>query len=234
MTEDNAPVAEGPDLPVEALTTGPGVLVPQTYETPPAQSRQWVLFAMVGMFLVILLGLGAWFVGTLQSENARKTERITEQNHTITDLTNELVDSQEVAQSLYDQLLALGEEPVVSERPVVGERGPQGPTGPEGDQGEAGTPGPQGPQGPEGPVGSQGVSGSPGATGSQGDTGPQGPAGPTGPQGPQGEQGIQGPVGPAGPACPEGTTLSYVWLSIADTQFGVFSQQPAAICRVNP
>lgn len=129
-----------------------------------------------------------------------------------------------------------------------GDPGPAGPQGPQGDTGSPGAPGVPGQPGAEGPTGAPGAPGAPGATGQTGATGPAGkdgqvgPAGPpgeTGPAGPAGATGAvgatgpQGPQGPAGPACPDGTTLSYVWLSIADTQFGPFSRQPAAICRVN-
>lgn len=118
-----------------------------------------------------------------------------------------------------------------------GSRGPMGPVGP------MGRVGPQGPAGPPGASvkGDKGDTGAPGESikgdkgdkgesvkgdkGETGATGAQGPPGPVGPIGPI------GPIGPPGPDCPEGYVGQLVWLSIAESQFGVFSRQPAWICR---
>ena len=139
------------------------------------------------------------------------------------------------ANALRDQLIDAGEDPVVTP-PAEADHSP-GILAP--------SPGPQGPRGAAGRsvtaeeiaaavaafcasnacLGPQGLTGPPGATGSQGAPGMQGPPG---------EQGATGPTGAAGapgPACPDGYAISYVWLSVADSQFGTFSRQPAAICR---
>lgn len=147
-------------------------------------------------------------------------------------------------QILRQQLTDLGETPAVE--PVAGETGDTGAQGIPGEKGEKGEPGPQGQAGRSvtqadiaaalalycasrgdcvGPPGPQG------GAGAQGEPGPQGQAGPTGPSGPAG---AQGEPGAPGPACPEGYHVANVWLSIAETQFGTFSRQPAAICRPNP
>lgn len=134
--------------------------------------------------------------------------------------------------ALRAQVEALGETPVAP--PVIGETGdpgPQGPEGPPGDRGPAGVDGEDGadgepgPPGPAGPTGATGERGAPGAPGLQGAAGLQGAPGPVGPQ---------GPAGPAGPACPDGYSVRFVWLSVADAQFGPFSRQPAAICQPAP
>lgn len=230
MTEQNAPIAEGPGT--GALETGPGVLVPQTFDAPPKESRQWILVLAVALFTVALLGLFAWFVGSLQAENDRKADRIREQNQTITQLTDKLIGSQEQAQELYDQLLATGVEPE-GDRPVVttpapGEQGPEGKRGPQGEQGE---PGERGLPGLPGSPGLPGANGEPGATVMS----PQGPSGPPGQDGAPGAQGIQGPQGPAGtpgPTCAEGTTATTIWVQTRTDPFLPTTQQwrQATLC----
>jgi hypothetical protein len=145
------------------------------------------------------------------------------------------------ANALRDQLIDAGEDPVVT--PPANADMHSGISAP------APSPGPQGPRGLPGSAGRSvtaaeiaeavaeycatgacvGPTGATGAPGADGDS----VVGPQGPQGPPGESivGPQGAAGPAGPACPEGYSVSYVWLSIAESQFGVFSRQPAAICR---
>lgn len=145
------------------------------------------------------------------------------------------------ANALRDQLIDAGEDPVVT--PPSNTDLPQGIPAP------VVSPGPQGPRGLQGfagrsvtaselaaavteycatgeCVGPAGATGTPGADG-------ESITGPPGPQGPAGESvvGPQGPSGPAGPACPDGYAISYVWLSVAESQFGTFSRQAAAICR---
>lgn len=225
-----------------------------------------VFLVLIGLLSVALLALGAWFITNLTARNAALNERVSEQNHTISQLTEDLVASQENAQALYDQLLALGEEPEGDNPAQVvtgptgpagqpgtqgprGERGATGATGATGASGEPGAPGAPGEpgsdgtpgqtgaqgepgvpgvQGPAGPAGAQGTPGVDGAAGESGPAGPQGPAGPTGPAGPP------GPMGPAGASCPDGYSFQIVWLSIAETQFGAFSRQQAAVCRPTP
>lgn len=89
------------------------------------------------------------------------------------------------------------------------------------------------------------MQGPPGAS-VKGDTGPAGPPGESvqgdrGPEGPPGKDGKDGkdstvpgppgPEGPPGPTCPTGYHVRTVWLSVADTQYGTFSRQPAVICQ---
>lgn len=136
--------------------------------------------------------------------------------------------------ALRTQIEELGAVPV--SEPVIGEAGvagPEGPPGPRGPEGETGPRGPAGEPGADGVDGGPGPQGEPGATGPQGppgEAGPPGPAGPAGPAGPEGPQGPAGPAGPAGPSCPDGYQLQIVWLSIADSQYGIFSRRQAAVC----
>lgn len=139
------------------------------------------------------------------------------------------------AERLYEQLLELGEDPQ-GERPstvapsttIQGEPGARGPTGAPG----------RAPTDAEVAAAVAKYCAQNACVGATGATGPAGTdgesiTGPQGPQGPPGESivGPQGPPGPTGPTCPDGYYVSYVWLSIAESQFGVFSRQPAAICR---
>lgn len=145
------------------------------------------------------------------------------------ELRSQLTASQSNAQELYEQLLAEGVEPE-GDAPADVTPGPAGDPGPKGDRGPSGPAGDDGDPGEPGEPGSQGT---PGAPGTKGDPGSTGAPGPQGPPGPQGEPGATGPIGPAGPAgatCPTGYAMKTVWLSIADTQFGVFSRQQASVC----
>lgn len=182
-----------------------------------------VLIILAGIFVIVTGALANGTmraqISTLQGENSA--------------LREDLQASQENAERLYEQLLELdvkpeGEDP--EDLPTTppssvpgeqGERGEQGP-GPTAAQiadavtlfcAEDRCVGPTGPAGAEGPAGATGNTGSPGAAGEPGSDGPP------------------GPQGAPGPTCPSGYGVSYVWLSVADSQFGVFSRQPAAICR---
>ena len=128
---------------------------------------------------------------------------------------------------------------------VPGPPGPQGIPGIQGPRGERGPLGPVGPQGPQGVGGQDGTPGSPGSqgvsglSGAQGPEGPQGEAGPAGPQGsagstgPTGPQGPAGPAGPTGPTCPDGSTLTQVWLRTGESGQQFIPQQ-AWVCIVDP
>ena len=110
--------------------------------------------------------------------------------------------NQRVAQSLANQVRALGGKPHgTPETPgqVSGPSGPSGPAGPMGPRGSKGEPGPAGPMGRPGDTGPQGTPGGPGTTGQTGPAGPQGPTGDTGPAGPAGPKGDTGPQGDQGP-----------------------------------
>ncbi|WP_350351868.1 hypothetical protein ABS642_00705 [Microbacterium sp. A8/3-1] len=138
--------------------------------------------------------------------------------------------SQENAQRLYEQLLQEGVTPD-GDAPgevVEGTPGAQGPQGPRGDRGTSGD------DGEPGPVGL------PGSAGVAGPAGPVGPTGATGPQGPQGVQGSQGEPGPPGaqgapgPTCPDGFTSKVVWISVSDSEVGLYIPQQAIVCLPTP
>lgn len=172
----------------ELATVSPGTLV--IPPEPEPERRQWFLIVCVVVFALTLGGFAAWVIATQQAEIQQKTARIAQQNETISGLTDDLIASQDNAQSLYDQILSLGQNPN-GEDPKVGPAGPsgdRGDTGPRGSQGVAGTPGAQGVPGETGPQGETGATGS------------QGVQGVPGPPGPQGEPGVAGPAGPQGAA----------------------------------
>ena len=101
--------------------------------------------------------------------------------------------------ALQDQVIDLGEEPVI--KPIPGERGEQGDKGERGERGprgERGERGPTGDTGAQGPPGNQGATGPPGASGVPGPQGPEGPPGDPGETGPQGSPGPQGEIGETG------------------------------------
>lgn len=154
-------------------------------------------------------GLGAlvlvlWLLVELSQTNARFEVGAADRR----DLRAQLITQQSAASALADQLVDLGEEPVVD--PVdpppaavtllQGERGPAGARGPAGLPGLPGLPGDPGADGEPGASGAAGADGEPGAAGESGATGPQGEAGTTGAQGPAGAAGPQGEPGPQGPA----------------------------------
>lgn len=236
--------------PESILPTEPG-----TVYVPPPETRKtpWVLYIVVVLFIGAAVILAGGWIGNLVDRNERLNARVSDQadiiaqkDDQITALTEQLLEEVENGQALYDQLLALGETPE-GERPsetgIPGPQGSPGLPGLPGSQGEQGEQGPPGPAGSDGLNGADGPQGTPGLNGVDGAPGTPGPAGPAGPAGAQGEPGPAGPAGPAGadgaqgppgPACPEGYFLDDVWLSIAEEQFGVFSRQPAIICRPNP
>jgi hypothetical protein len=144
--------------------------------------------------------------------------------------------SVENAESLYEQLLELGEDPEGEKPSNVSPAPPTSVQGETGDRGATGAPG-RAPTDAEiaaavaAYCADNACVGATGAVGAQGLPGAIGPQGVQGPAGEQGPMGATGQTGPAGPACPDGYSVSYVWLSVAESQFGVFSRQPAAICR---
>lgn len=211
--------------------TAAGAIVLPPIEEPPKRLG-WVFTVTTAILVMLLLGLGAWFLVNLVDRNARSNSVVEEQRLTISELTDDLVASQANAQELYDQLLALGEDPDGTDPEVlIPERGPSGPAG------EPGTPGDDGEPGDPGAPGAPGVDGAPGepgADGKDGQDGEQGSAGPAGPQGPTGQTGATGPQGPAGPACPDGYTGTATTVLVEDPETGVPTSQPAYLCTLTP
>lgn len=209
-----------------------------TDETQVRGARLWGWAARtVGVLVALIILL---FMGYLMLSNSslRDTNAVTQQAN---------IELSEKNEALYDQIIESGQKPVTDPNPdldlVRGATGPSGERGPRGFDGLDGEDGQEGAKGDKGDPGNsvkgdkgdpgESIKGDPGQQGSKGDPGATGPAGPQGPEGPQGPVGPTGPTGAAGPACPEGTTITNVWLSVADTEFGTFSRQPAAVCLVD-
>lgn len=151
-------------------------------------TKAWTYGYKIMGALIVLLVVGALLLVSVNNAQLRAENQA---------MYADLQASQANAQSLYEQLLDLGEKPD-GEAPaevVEGPAGEAGPRGPQGERGEESTvPGPPGPQGAPGPQGPAGEAGPPGES----VTGPPGPAGEPGPAGPQGEPGPVGSQGPAG------------------------------------
>ncbi|MGX5772709.1 hypothetical protein ACWKWN_18355 [Microbacterium trichothecenolyticum] len=184
-------------------------------------TKAWTYGYKIMGAAIVLLVLGAVVLVSLNNAQLRAENQA---------MYSDLQASQSNAQRLYEQLLALGEDPEGEEpdEVVSGPAGAEGPTGPRGATGPVGE---QGEPGPPGPAGADGADGAGGASGETGATGPQGPVGPQGPQGPAGTEGPAGSAGPAGPTCPDSYSLRLVWLQVADDESGDFTRQLAAICQ---
>lgn len=195
-----------------------------------ARTWGWIARGIFAILILAILGFGGYL--TLANTALRDE---------LGGALDDLAASRAETSALYEQLRALGEQPVVAPGEVDGD--------------SAGTQGPPGIQGVPGARGEQGAPGTPGARGpaptaaelaaavadycaANGDCrGPAGAAGAPGATGPTGASGAPGPAGEtgaAGPACPGGYSLAYVWLSVATEQFGTFSRQAAAICQPTP
>lgn len=163
-----------------------------------------VLFVVLATVVVLaLIVLGGFTITNLATRVEAANDRNAAQADQISGLLDDLHASQENAQELYDQLLALGESPdgeapddvvtVVPENGRDGDDGARGPAGPPGAD----------PTALEiltavGRCFESGTCTAP--QGDKGDTGQQGTQGPAGPPGPAGQDStIPGPPGPAGP-----------------------------------
>lgn len=141
---------------------------------------------------------------------------------------------------VYDEFVAkTGDSPEAPDPAEVtkaepGAAGAQGAKGEKGERGAPGAPGKDAQPALPGPKGEPGEPGKPGAPGPQGPQGPQGEQGAKGEPGAQGEPGTPGADGQPGPACPDGSTPTTVWLSIADTELGTVHQQQATVCIPTP
>jgi hypothetical protein len=214
--------------PVQVEPVTPGTI------TLPARDPQhkvpWVLYLVTAALLTISVVLMFGWIGNLIDRNERLNARVSDQADAIAEkddqisaLTEDLIASQNNAQRLYDQLLAIGQapegvDPETLTPTIPGPSGPAGPTGPAG----------RGPtnsevlfavqqfcmvqvcKGEPGDTGPTGTQGEPGTTGTQGEPGP---AGPQGIPGEPGAPGAPGTPGTPGPACPDGYTLQSVTIA---------------------
>ncbi|WP_194383102.1 collagen-like protein [Microbacterium luteum] len=202
-------------------------------------SRAWrakvIFVSLVSVLAIALLVLGGFTIINLSTRLGAANDRNARQADQIAVLLDDLHASQENAQSLYDQVLDLGQYPD-GEDPESVVPGPAGETGARGPAGPRGLPGEDGEQGEPGADGAPGADGSDGSAGADGANGADGATGPIGPQGPQGEVGPQGPAGPQGdpgPSCPEGYSLQIVTITVVDDA-GATTNQQAAVCLPIP
>lgn len=166
-------------------------------------AKVWTWIArLTGLaLLAAVLGFGFYLAAANAGNRAERVE-----------LIEQLDQERAKVDALYEQLRALGEDPVVDpgkSSPSI--EGPQGPTGPQGIPGDDGAPPSAadvlaavnaycasigGCRGADGAPGTNGTNGQPGES----VVGPQGPAGPAGPQGDEGIPGANG-VSVTGVSC---------------------------------
>jgi outer membrane murein-binding lipoprotein Lpp len=136
------------------------------------------------------------------------TAKVIQQDRQVQALQSIRGELQGEVRALANQVVSLGEEPVVEPAAGVdgrdgfdgldGLNGLDGRDGQDGRDGRDGSAGEPGPPGPAGPAGADGLNGANGLDGATGATGATGETGATGPQGPAGADGADGP------ACPDG------------------------------
>lgn len=191
-----------------------------------------VFVSFVSLLTVVVLALGGFTITNLASRVEAANDRNATKDEQIDQLLADNHASQENAQRLWDQLLALGATPDGDNPAAVA--GPTGERGERGTPGTSGAPGDDGEPGAPGAPGPAGNPGEPGTPGSQGEPGPQGPQGVAGPAGPQGEPGAGGATGPAGPTCPDGYATRTVWVMVAETENDIPTSRQAVICMPAP
>lgn len=192
---------------------------------PVPSTRSLVVLGWVAAIAALLFG--GWLILQVvnlsdQAQHFREQDR---QSRADRSLLNEKVrEDERKLEALEQQLLQLGERPVVKPDENLDDEGAvivPGPRGPEG------PPGPRGPAGPRGEDGSSGRDGADGVSGADGQDGLRGPAGPPGPPGPA------GPAGPPGPPGPKGEPGAAPDLSAYATREWVLSLLAALGCEVN-
>jgi hypothetical protein len=205
-----------------------------------AHRSRLIFIALIATLILGLASLSGFTITNLSTRLEAANARDQQRANLIDELYDDLHASQENAQQLYDQLLAIpgvepeGESPDDVVTPTAGAAGPAGPRGAQGEPGENGEPGddgepgPPGEQGVPGATGQQGEPGAPGAPGSTGDPGESvtGPQGAPGPAGPQGEQGPSG-----APAFPFTFTFTD---ALGVTQTCVIESSTESVCSATP
>lgn len=207
--------------------------------------RSRIMFVLILCVLSIaLVALGGFTVTNLATRVEAANARNADQSEQISGLLDDLHASQENAQELYDQLLALGENPdgeapddVVTVVPENGRDGDDGARGPAGPAGAS-------PTALEiltavGRCFDSGACTAP--KGDRGESGQQGGAGPAGPPGPAGQDstvpGPQGPAGPTGPAGADGRGIQSLYCDDTTGRWTVTyttgDVSDAGVCRVD-
>ena len=168
---------------VDLVNVEPGTIVTASFERPH-KPMQWVLWAVVGLSVALVIAVTITHIGGLNSRIAKQADRLDHYEIQVDNLIEAGMAKDENAQRMYDQIVQLGETPQGVRPSVI--------AGPTGERGLPGIPGPPGAKG------EPGEPGDPGANGERGERGANGSAGEAGPAGPQGEPGPMGPTGPAG------------------------------------
>lgn len=187
-----------------------------------------VFVSFVSLLTVVVLALGGFTITNLATRVSAANDRNATKDEQIDLLLEDLHASQENAQRLWDQLLALGETPDGDNPAAVA-----GPAGERGERGTVGNPGVDGQDGEPGLAGAPGPAGAPGEPGTTGSPGEPGPPGAQGVPGPAGPQGEPGTAGTPGPVCPEAHTPKTIWVSASDAETGPFIPQQAIVCAPN-
>lgn len=201
--------------------TPPGTLVVPAPE-PMTRRNSWTFTVTAAILALLLIGLGAWFLVNLVDRNARLNNVVAEQRDEIASLTDDLVAANENAQDLYDQLLALGQEPEGEAPEDVVQTPSNGTDGRPGRDGEDGT------------DGQPGKDGQPGLNGNDGQSRKDGKDGQPGKDGQDGQPGATGAQGAPGPACPDGYTGTATTVLVPDPVTGLPTPQPAFLCTPTP
>jgi len=155
------------------------------------RSQGWLLLAISGIMILMILGIGWLAVQSGRSADAALTnaEGVQRLNEIVGRIC-EGSDNKDATSEEYCRMAREGDLPTPVPAP--------GPQGPRGVQGIPGLPGENGSVGPSGP------------------RGPSGPAGPTGEAGAAGPKGEPGVAGSPGPTCPEGYHTEEGWILLKD------------------
>lgn len=166
------------------IEAAPGAIVASTYEAPPRRRTPWLLSAVVFVSIATVLGLGIAHISSQQAQINTKDERIIQLNEINRALIEENAAVVENSQTLYDQIIQLGEVPQgTNPATIPGPPGTQGLRGLPGTNGLDGLPGSPGADGSDGLNGTNGKDGQDGAPGAPGATGAQGEPGAPGADG---------------------------------------------------
>lgn len=188
-------------------------------------ANRWTWFSRILFALLVLAGIG-FAVFSSVSSTATRDE--------LAYVKDRLAQSETQSQALADQIIDLGETPVVEPAPTPSD--PVVINGRDGDDGEDGADAPPptlaqmnaavrecfasgqciapaGDKGDEGDKGDKGDKGDPGNDGADSTT-----------------PGPVGPVGPAGPTCPTGFVATTVWVSVSEAELDLPTTRQAVIC----
>lgn len=196
-----------------------------TVDRVARSANRWTWFSRILFGLLILASIGFAVFSSISSTANREE---------LAYVKDRLAQSETQGQALADQIISLGETPVVDPAPAPRPSAPVVLNGRDGKDG-ADAPPPTAAQlqaavaecfttgACTAPAGDKGDKGDPGAPGADGNDGADSTTpGPT------------GPAGPAGPACPSGFTATPVWLAAAVSETEIPTIRQAVICIPTP